>query len=266
MKEHQCATRKLFKVEKPIQIICLNILVIITITTFSLGVLFIEKTLLENSNYILPTQKTAIVGIPEYGNYKIGEISLLPIQVSNLSTPINVIQADIGYDPLLVEIQDILVGDSFANIFIQKDVRNDLGFARITGGIPNPGFTEESGIFANVLFRCKTSGAGHISILPTTQVLANDGRATNVLATFNEHVYYVAEDELTLPELQLQQQYLDTQVLGATSDKFEFYQERITEGFEFPETDEIENTLTFIDIAYTYITFVTNPIRELFSQ
>jgi hypothetical protein len=224
----------------------------------------LEKKLIEESSYIIPTKKTAMVEIPEYGNYKMNEVTIIPIKVSGLKTTINVVQADIKYDPLLVEVQDVIVEESFANIFIQKDIRNDLGFTRITGGIPNPGFTGEEGVFAKLLIRCKSPGTGKISVLPTSKVLANDGNGTDVLAEFNDHMFYIANEELTITELETQEDFLSTQVLGVATDKYEFYKENITEGFDFSDLESKSSKVTVIDLAYQYISAVTGFFSSIF--
>ena len=257
-RNHTCSIGKLLKTDKAIIIFLVDSLIIALITSLSIATLFLEKSHIENSNYIIPSKRTAVVGVPEYGSYRINEKSIIPIKISELKTPINVVQADINYDPLLIEVQDIVVGDSFANIFIQKDIRNDLGFTRITGGIPNPGFTREEGIFAKILFLCKNSGAGRISVLPTSKVLANDGKGTDVLAEFNDHIFYIADEELSMREKQTQEEYLSSQVLGITSEKYEFYKENITEGFDFKEYENKKEQIGLIDIAYQYVSLVTN--------
>ena len=101
----ECAIRSLLKSEKPITIFLFDSIIIVLITLLSIGTLFLEKKLIENSSYVISLEKTAIVGVPEYGNYKITEISLIPIKISGLKTPINVVQADVSYDPILIEVQ-----------------------------------------------------------------------------------------------------------------------------------------------------------------
>jgi hypothetical protein len=259
-----CPIRRAFKTDKALKIFFIDSVIIILVTMLSIAALSLEKRLIERSTYIIPTKKTAMVDIPEYGSYKINEVTIVPIRVSGLKTPINVVQADIQYDPILVEVQDVIVGESFANIFIQKDIRNDLGFTRVTGGVPNPGFTGEEGVFAKLLIRCKSSGAGKISVLPTSKVLANDGKGTDVLAEFNDHVFYIANQELTIIELETQEEFLETQVLGITSNKYEFYRENITDGFDFSITETSEPSITVIDIAYQYLSSITGFYSNLF--
>jgi len=259
-----CKIQEIFKTTRHYQVFLLDVFFLLLASLLSFGLLCAEKKLIERTGYLPITQKTAIVQIAENGTYRIGEISLIPIQISDISSAINVVQADIQFDPTQIEIQDVLVGESFADIFIQKDIRNDLGFARVTGGVPNPGFTKESGIFAKLLIRCKDSGVGKISILPTSKVLANDGKATNVLAEFSDHSYYISQEKLTIPELEAQEDFLTSKVLGVSNSKFEFYNENITEGFEFENNQQQENSQLFLSVAYTYITFITDPVLNLF--
>ena len=134
----------------PFAKITLNIFLILFLTLSSIGIVYGEKLLLEKVGW-LKSEKTVEVSIPTENEYKIGELFTLPIEISGITIPINTVQVDVKYSPELLEIVDFLTIDSFAEIFIQKEVRNDLGLARISGGLPNPGYSEESGLFGKVL-------------------------------------------------------------------------------------------------------------------
>ena len=49
-----------------------------------------------------------------------------------------------------------------------------------------------------------------------------------------------------------------------SSEKYEFYTENITEGFEFQDPEIQETRLTFLDIAYRYMVLVTTPFSGIF--
>ena len=206
--------------------ILLNVLLIIFLTAASIGIVYGEKLLLERAG-LFESRKTVEMSIPTENEYKIGELFTLPIEVSGIAVPINTVQVDIKYPPELLEVVEFLTADSFAEIFVQKEVRNDLGLARISGGLPNPGYSKEEGLFGKVLFRAKASGLGEIQVLPSSMVLANDGSSTNVLAEFKSSAVRVLDEKISKDEEEFQKSFLETSVLGVTSGKLEFFEDEI---------------------------------------
>lgn len=234
--------------------ILLNVLLIIFLTSASVGIVYGEKLLLEKVG-LLESKKTVEMSIPTENEYKIGELFTLPIEVSGITVPINTVQVDIKYSSELLEIVDFLTVESFAEVFIQKEIRNDLGLARISGGLPNPGYTKQEGLFGKLLFITKASGIGEIQILPTSMVLANDGSSTNVLADFRNSAVRVVNERISKDEEEFQKSFLNTSVLGATSGKLEFFEkvimptESILENSERKEKKQINwgNVLHTVD-------------------
>jgi hypothetical protein len=204
--------------------IIFNIFVLLLLTFCSMGIVLLEKTLLERSDIILD-KRTAVFEMEMEDQYKIGEIFLMPIEINNIEVPINAVQADIKYDEELLEIVEILTNESFANIFIQKEIKNDLGFARLTGGLPNPGYTGDNLLFAKVLFRCKDHGAGEIQVLPSSLVLANDEKGTNILADFPKSSYLILPETITEIEHDFQNTFLQENVLGIADSSMNFFRE-----------------------------------------
>ncbi|MCL4415131.1 MAG: cohesin domain-containing protein [Actinobacteria bacterium] len=165
-----------------------------------------------------PTPRTATFAFPSKSQYKIGEIFNMEIKVSGMKKPINVVQVDLGFDPHKVEIVDISTKKSFANIFIQKEIDNNKGFARLTGGLPNPGFFGSEDVFSTVLLKGKSPGLAAIRFLPSSMVLANDGQGTNILKDFGTAYYLILPEKLSEKE-QDQQLVLKADVLGASTIK-----------------------------------------------
>jgi len=189
-----------------------------------MGIVLLEKVILERSDIILD-KRTAVFEMEMEDQYKIGEIFLMPIEINNIEVPINAVQADIKYDEELLEIVDILTNESFANIFIQKEIKNNLGFARLTGGLPNPGYAGDKLLFAKVLFRCKDHGAGEIQVLPSSLVLANDNKGTNILADFPKASYLILPETITEIEHDFQNTFLHENVLGIADSSMNFFRE-----------------------------------------
>ena len=179
-----------------------------------MGIVYGESKLIENSGILAP-QKTVSFNIPEKGTYSIGEIFPMEIKLTGIKTAINVVQTDFTYDPELLEIVSISTQNSLATVFLQKDFNNTLGYSRITAGIPAPGYSKSEGSFAKVYFKAKQAGFAQVSFLPTSMVLANDGKGTSVLQNFGEASYVIKPEELTEEQQAEQEQLFTENVLGA---------------------------------------------------
>lgn len=193
-------------------------LIVLVITLISLGLVYFEARLLTSLN--LPfTQKTVQFVIPDKNEYKLGEIFPVKIDIKGVKVPINIVRADLQFDPNLTEVIDIATDASFASIFIQKDINNDLGYARLTGGIPNPGFQDDAGTFGIVYMRGKRPGPIEVNFLPSSLVLANDGKGTNVLVDLPKATYFVSNVEISPEQKQVQDKLkINSNVLGENSE------------------------------------------------
>lgn len=188
--------------------------VILSFSLLSIGVVFGESRLLHALGFP-PTAATVSFVIPSSNTYRLGEIFPLKLEVSGVVTPINAIQSDISYDPQKLEIVNISTQNSFASIFIQKEINNTVGYARLTGGLPNPGFSGSMGTFGTVYFRGKAPGVTSVKFLPTTMVLANDGKGSNVLKNFGAISYLILSDKIS--DAQATKEMDSTTVLGAST-------------------------------------------------
>ena len=200
---------------------------ILIFSLISLGVVYLESQLLFKLGFP-PTPKTVSFVIPNKGQYRIGEIFPVKINITGIKTPINSVQADLGFDSSKVSVQDISTEGSFANIFIQKELNNNNGYARLTGGLPSPGFFADHGFFGTAYFKALTPGVVKIEFLPTSMVLANDKKGTNVLKDFASVSYLILPEEISKEEYELQKEIsLNSSVLGENSEntQIKFYEE-----------------------------------------
>lgn len=203
-----------------------NGLLLLFFSVISIGMVLAEGKILFKLGFP-PTAKTASFVIPSKSQYRLKEIFPMEISINNIKNPINAVQADISFPPDKLEIIDITTKNSFANIFIQREINNETGYARLTGGLPSPGFSSDRGTFGTVFFRSKNPGLAKIEFLPTSMVLADDGRATNILKELPTISYLILPEAIT-PEEEEAQQYLipSSQVLGENTDnpQLVFYQ------------------------------------------
>lgn len=100
--------------------------------------------------------------------------------VKDFNQSVNLVQLDLKYDPKIIELIKIDYSHSFAKIFIQEIIDNKLGFARVVVAAPNPGLQSSEALMGTAIFRAQQAGLTMISILPSSKVLANDGKATNI--------------------------------------------------------------------------------------
>jgi hypothetical protein len=202
---------------KSIRSVFFNIGLLLSITLLSLGLLLAENRVITASGLIGP-QKTAEFTLPTQRQYKTLEIFPLKIEVTGLKTPINAVQVDLGFDPTRLQVIKIDVDESFANIFIDRQMNNEKGRVRLTGGLPNPGFSGDNGTFATVYFQAQTPGPAQIAFLPSSLVMANDGKGTNILNDFQTINYLILSDSATQEEQQQGLTSLGPDVLGVESD------------------------------------------------
>lgn len=256
---------------KPFSAIIRNLLLIILFTLISIILVYIESRVLFRLGFP-PTPKTVSFIIPPQSQYRLGEIFPMKIDIVGIKIPINVVQTDLSFNPEKIKVVDISTKDSFANIFIQEEINNDIGYARLTGGLPNPGFNSDHGFFGTVYFQGQSPGLVKIDFLPTSMVLANDGRGTNVLAEIKSASYLITPEKINKQEEELQKNLIsDSQVLGEETDitQMKFYQEervlgaqtekQITESKKFNLFNFLNNILEKID------EFTLNLWRNFFS-
>lgn len=216
-KSKECVVRHAF----------LNGGIILLFTVLSFGLVFAESRILFRMGFP-PTPKTVSFVIPPKGQYRLGEIFPMKIEIAGIKKPINAVQADLSFEPRKVEVVEISTQDSFANIFIQKEVNNEVGYTRLTGGLPNPGFFADRGIFGTVFFKGKEPGVVKIEFLPSSLVLANDGRGSNVLKELASVSYLILPEKISSEEEEMQKSLvMSPLVLGEKMEEIQmkFYQE-----------------------------------------
>lgn len=214
----------------------IDAVLVIILTGFSIAVVVIEARVLKALGYP-QTQKTASFLIPSRSQHKLKEIFPMKIEIVGIKTPINAVQADLSFDPTRLEVVDVTTEGTFANILLQKDYSNELGYVRLTGGVTNPGFTGNSGVFGTVYFRGKSPGLAEVNFLETSLVLANDSRGTNVLKEHAKAGYIILPEPISEIEQQSQSDIIiRKQVLGDTSLEPDLDFSVYTQGMDVPFT------------------------------
>ncbi len=246
-----------------------NGILILVFSIVSIGVIFGESQILFKLGFP-PTPKTASFIIPPKGQYRLGEIFPMKIEIDNIKNSINAVQSDLGFEPQKIEVVDISTKDSFANIFIQKEINNDGGWARLTGGLPNPGWFGTHGTFGTVFFKGKSPGLVRIEFLPSSMILANDSRGTNILKDLPSVSYLILPEKISTEEENAQKKLLtDSQVLGASTDNIQmkFYEEGsvlgASVGQQIQEEKKFNPFNSFLNILETIDKFILEQYGKL---
>lgn len=130
--------------------------------------------------------------------HEVGSVFTYPLRLEDTHGTVNTVQADLGFDPLLLQVVDIETTGSFAIIFLQKIVDNQAGFVRLTGAIPNPGHAG-GGTFGTIYFRARAPGDTVVHYLESCQILANDGHGTNLVSHFPHSYYHLTLEPSSSP-------------------------------------------------------------------
>lgn len=241
-------------------------LLIVLVTLLSLGVVYVEAQLLKHLGYPRSTQTASFV-IPARSQHKLKEVFPMKIELVGIQTPINAVQADLAFDPTKLEVVDITTEGTFANILLQDDYNNELGYIRLTGGVTNPGFTGPSGVFGTIYWRGKAPGLAEVNFLATSLVLANDSRGTNVLKDYARAGYIILPEPISEEEQKHQQDIIiRKQVLGDTSLEPNLDFSVYTEGMDVPFTGILGQSAPTAPSATQAPTSILDSLAQLLAR
>lgn len=164
-----------------------------TLVLFFLALIFLGMILLEIR--IFTKGETDLVGlilqrrqaefVVKEKEFALGEKnSYVDLNIRTPNQPINLVKAELEFDPDVIEVTEIDTSRSFATIFTHKTFSNERGKISIIGGLPNPGYVGEEGLLARIYFVPKELGASELKFQPSSQILANDGEGTNILSNY----------------------------------------------------------------------------------
>jgi len=130
---------------------------------------------------------------PNSGTFHVGSTFNVSIFVNTGGNDVNAVKVDLKFDPRKLQIASPTAGRSFISVWIsQPSYSNTKGTASFQGGAPSPGINTSSGLVSTITFRAITPGETSISFLPSSQVLLNDGKGTNILTSLGRGVYNIA--------------------------------------------------------------------------
>ncbi len=201
----------------PLLSVLANVGGILVISAISVGVVLGEAKLLFSLNPFSAPEKTVTFLLPRKQEYTVGETFPMKVEITGIHQPINAVEADLSFDPKILQVVKIDTSNSFATIFVSRTYDNLQGLIHIVGGLPNPGFFEKKGGLVTVYFGSLSPGVGSIAFLPQSVVLANDGKGTDVLKDFPATQYFIRPASTQGTSPQPLSQRTGQSVLGAST-------------------------------------------------
>ena len=137
--------------------------------------------------------KASLFVSPIRGSFLVDAIFDVSIFIDTGGSDVNSVEVNIKFPPDKLQIVKPSAGKSFISIWISPPAySNDKGTLSFVGGAPNPGINTSSGLVSKVTFRAKKSGVARIEILPSSKVLANDGKGTDILDSVHGGTYTIS--------------------------------------------------------------------------
>lgn len=126
---------------------------------------------------------------PSTGGFLVGSTFDISLIVDTDQVSINTVRVELSFPPDRLQIVNPSSGKSFVSLWLQQpSYSNTEGNISFTGGEPG-GIKTSSGIVSTITFRAIKAGEAIIKILPSSNVLANDGKGTQILSTVINGIY-----------------------------------------------------------------------------
>jgi len=136
---------------------------------------------------------------PSDGIYHTGSTFLVKVKVDSNGASINAAQSKVLFPQEILEVKSISKAGSIFTLWPEEPVfSNSKGEISFKGGVPAPGFTGTGNILT-INFRAKKMGPAKVSF-SEAEVLAADGRGTNILKLTPEATFSITE---TYPEVSI---------------------------------------------------------------
>lgn len=115
------------------------------------------------------------------------------VKVDSLSKPVNAVKGVLAFNKERVEVINVSKIGSVVNLWVEEPRFSNIdGTIRFQGGIPGQGFIGNGGNVLYVIFRAKTTGSTSL-VWKEGEVLASDGKGTNVLIDLQNLDFFVDE-------------------------------------------------------------------------
>jgi len=103
---------------------------------------------------------------------------------------INAIQANIEYDPAVLEALKLDTTDSFCKLYIENKYQNEKGLVKVACGLPSPGFKGKNRVLT-IDFIAKSFSNTTIRVREDSMIMANGKKGINILKNFDSKIIRV---------------------------------------------------------------------------
>lgn len=157
--------------------------ILFILVTLTLSVLAADDTFMGASLYFSPLSE----------NPRASSNFTLTIKTDSLAQAINAINGQLVFNPDKLEIINVSRIGSIFNIWLEEPNYSNLkGALSFQGGVPRPGFIGNGGTILHVIFKAKSQGITSV-IWKKAEILANDGKGTNILTNLQNYDFVIDE-------------------------------------------------------------------------
>lgn len=140
-----------------------------------------------------PVQQSELFITPRFANFLVGSTFEAGIYLDTKSENVNAVTLKMAFDPKKLAVVNPSGGKSIFGIWIDPPVYdNTKGTLSFSGVIPE-GIVSSSGLVGTITFKALTSGPTTLKILPTSNVLLNDGLGSETKLFVNKAEYTLNE-------------------------------------------------------------------------
>lgn len=107
----------------------------------------------------------------------------ITVKLTSKDKPVNAVGMYLRFNPDYLQLTSLDTAASFCQFYPEKKYDNQLGTISLSCGSPHPGFKGETTIMS-LTFTPKQPGTTLIYTDSTSQILASDGRGTNILTEY----------------------------------------------------------------------------------
>lgn len=128
---------------------------------------------------------------PPSGTVLVGSTFDVSVFLDTEGKNVNTVVLKLKFPPDKLTIVRPSGGQSFFSIWPEAPVfSNTEGTMEFIGGVPG-GITTERGLVTTITFKAKKTGQAVVEIMPSSKVLANDGRGTDILSRKGRATYNI---------------------------------------------------------------------------
>ena len=141
----------------------------------------------------IPQMGASLYIAPLSENPRAGSNFTATLKVDSLSEPINAVRAGLVFNKERLEVISVSKIGSILNLWIEEPRFSNMdGMLKFQGGLPRPGFVGNGGTVLHIIFRAKSSGPTSF-VWKEGEVLASDGKGTNVLTNLQNLDFFIEE-------------------------------------------------------------------------